>query len=95
MIIFHAISNNVRTGYKRITLDSDIQIGAVCCLSINSMSLLYQLSAVKSSDAVKMWLQNFSNFWHCSSSFFEDKWAFLQMNKLIPALEVAECGTKY
>ena len=66
------------------TLDSDIQIGAVCCLSIKSVNLLYhwfsEVILAKVVVAVKTWFHNFSNFWHCSSSFFDDIWAFLQKN---------------
>ena len=62
-----------------VTLVSDIQIGAVCCLSIRSTNLLYQLSEDRSRVTVKMWLHNFSSFWHCSSNFLEDKWAFLKI----------------
>ena len=66
---------------KLYTFDSDIQIGAVCCLSIKSVNLLYHwFSAVmlaKVVVAVKTWFHSFSSFWHCSSNFFDDKWAFL------------------
>ena len=65
------------------TLDSDIQMGAVCCLSMRSVSLVYHwLSAVmlfRLRVAVNTWLQSFSNFWHCSSNFLDDKCAFLDL----------------
>ena len=68
---------------KKITFDSDIQIGAVCCLSMRSVSLVYHwLSAVmllRLSVAVNTWLHSFSNFWHCSNNFLEDRWAFLKI----------------
>ena len=60
-----------------LTFVSDIQMGAVCCFSTRSTSFVYQLSELRSRVAVKMWPHSFSNFWHCSSSFLEDRWDFL------------------
>jgi hypothetical protein len=59
------------------TFDSDIQMGAVCCLSMRSVSLVYHwFSAVmlfRFRVAVNTWLHSFSSFWHCSRSFLDDR----------------------
>lgn len=64
-----------RGGFKRVkpTLLSLIQEAVVCCLSIISRTLRYQLSVLSLSVIVeqKMWFQTLSSFWHCSRSFFE------------------------
>ena len=62
-----------------LTLVSDIHIGAVCCFSMRSTNWLYHPSPDSSSNVVVNTCgHNFSNFEHCSSSFFDDKCAFLQ-----------------
>ena len=52
-----------------LTLESDIHMGAVCCFSIRSVTLLYQLSACRGRVEVSTWPHSFSIFWHCSNSF--------------------------
>ena len=60
-----------------LTLESDIHIGAVCCFSIRSVTLLYQLSACRGKVEVSTWPHNFSIFWHCSNNFLLLRCAFL------------------
>jgi hypothetical protein len=44
---------------------------------MRSVTLLYQLSACSGRVEVRTWPLSFSIFWHCSSSFLLERWAFL------------------
>lgn len=57
----------------RLTLLSLIQRAPLCCLSIMSLTLRYQLSVLSFMVmvALKTWFHTLSSFWHCSNSFFE------------------------
>ena len=68
---------------REITLASDIQTGEVCCFSMISVIFEYHAasfvpSASKLKVVVKMCDQVLSSFWHCSSSFLDGMWDFLQ-----------------
>ena len=66
-----------KCNFIALTLESDIHIGAVCCFSIRSVTLLYQLSACKGKVEVSTCPHSFSIFWHCSNNFLLLRWAFL------------------
>ena len=81
-IFFFAYEKYVDNFSEYYTLDSDIQIGEVCCFSMISVNLEYQMASLdpwsRLIEAVKMWFQDLSNFWHCSNNFREGMCIFLK-----------------
>lgn len=92
VVLIHEVSSLVvviaSVSPSCLTLVSDIQMGAVCCLSMRSTSFVYQLSEDRSNVAVNTWLHSFSSFWDCSRSFFEERWDFLKVGEeqIVPKL---------
>ena len=100
--LFDCLSNGFKTNHLRskssyfvsngkpvilITLISDIQMGAVCCFSMRSVSFEYHwpsvVTLVRLRVPVYTWVQSFSSFWHCSSNFLDERWAFLKDKEIV------------